>query len=563
MMHIKDIETPPQPSATAAAPTMGRGFQSPSATAAGFSLWGFFLIFSLFSTINSQAQICNAVDVPFSPSTQNRVIDWQKFPEFSLPFTVVYGGPRFGDTQRLPLRYGFSHLAAFEDADANLPKNQRALAWYGVAYNGTDEPWWNQRSPWNNNLDGYKAKWQHELATMPEVDLLVPDIERQIKTNDSILLLKNHPTTPVAYRNLDNNAFITQYKKDLQALYAEAFLFAKSNKNTQLGGYSDTPILNTYINIPGNSWQKWTTDPGLLNYLFYDFNRNTIGGEVLNRQDFLAPSAYYYYDYPHPLAPDYLAYLLFHIEVNRAWAPDKRIIPFVWLRYSYVTEAARKFIKPYMAEATAIFPFFSGANGLWLWEDPTLFVNNENFSTYEHFIKGLYRLSLYKEMFSGNYQLVIPQPAHAYVDSRKPIWRGVVKGSDFLVAAHNPYAKTENEVVTVEATYNNVKLNIQLKGYEVFLCKFDMSLLGEEPGQSANMLKVFPNPTEEELQISLNSLHPQTTSLSITDVSGKLIHQENISLQQGQNMKTLKINHLSAGTYFIRALNFSKKFTKK
>ncbi|GAB3503275.1 T9SS type A sorting domain-containing protein [Emticicia fontis] len=519
------------------------------------------LLFIVY-TQQSYSQTCNSTNFQLNPTTQNKSIDWQKFPEFSLPFSIIYGGPRFGDNQRLPLKHGFSHLATFEGADDNLPKSQRAIAWYGVAYTGTNQPWETVKSPWNNNMDGYRAKWQHELSTMPEVDLLVPDIERQIKSNDSILILKNHPTTPVAYRNLDNNSFTIQYKKDLQAIYAESFGFAKNAKLARIGGYSDAPILNTYINIPGNSWQKWTTDPSLLNYLFYDFSTNTIGGEVFNRQDFFSPAAYYYYDYPHPLAPDYLAYLLFQIEVNKAWAPGKSIIPFVWLRYSYVTDAARKFIQPYMAEATAIFPFFSGVNGLWLWDDPTLFDNNENFSTYEFFIRGLYRLSQNKDMFTGAYQLVIPQPAHSYVDSHKPIWRGVAKGNDFLVAAHNPYAKDENEVVIVEATYNNWKVNVSLKGYEVFLCKFDMTLLANEPNQSFTSFNIYPNPSQENLTISINSLLQQTTKLEIIDARGKVLHQENTNLQQGENIKTIKIGHLSSGTYIIRTLNQARKFIK-
>ncbi len=91
----------------------------------------------------------------------------------------------------------------------------------------------------------------------------------QIKSNDSILVLKNHPTTPIAYRSLDNQSFITQYKKDIQALYAQIFIETKNNstQNTKIGGYSDAPILNTYINIAGNSWQKWTSDASLLNYI--------------------------------------------------------------------------------------------------------------------------------------------------------------------------------------------------------------------------------------------------------------------------------------------------------
>lgn len=528
-----------------------------------FGVSGILFLFLFVSPCYSNAQSCNPSSFQLKPTTQNKTIEWQKFPEFSLPFSVVYGGPRFGDTQRLPLKHGFSHLATFEGTDENLPKNQRAIAWYGVAYSGTNQPWETVRSPWNNNLDGYRAKWQHELSTMPEVDLLVPDIERQIKSNDSILLLKNHVATPVAYRALDNNSFITQYKRDLQNLYADVFGFTKTNKSTRIGGYSDSPILNTYINIPGNSWQKWTTDPSLLNYLLYDFSSNNIGGEVFNKQDFFSPSAYYYYDYPHPLAPDYLAYLLFQIEVNKAWAPDKSIIPFVWLRYSYVTEAARKFIKPFMAEATAIFPFFSGANALWLWDDPALFTNNESFATYEYFIHGLYRLSQYKEMFTGGYQLVIPQPAHSYLDSRKPIWRGVAKGTDFLIAAHNPYAKDENEMVVVEATYNNWKVNVTLKGYEVFLCKFDMTLLANEPNQSLISINIYPNPSQDNLAISINSRIRQTTKLEIVDATGKVLHQEITHLQQGDNSRILKINHLPGGVYIVKTLNFTKKFVKE
>lgn len=535
-----------------------RGLKGSSSAA-----WGTVAVFFMLINFQCRAQSCNPTNFQLNPTTQNKTIAWQKFPEFSLPFAVVYGGPRFGDTQRLPLKHGFSHLATFEGADDNLPRSQRALAWYGVAYTNTGgQPWESARSPWNNDMGLYRAKWQHELSTMPEVDLLVPDFERQIKANDSILLLKNHPATPIAYRSFDNNTFISQYKRDLQNLYAEAFGYIKANKSARVGGYSDSPILNTYLNIPGNSWQKWTTDPALLNYLLYDFSANKIGGEVYNRQDFFSPSAYYYYDYPNPLAPDYLAYLLFHVEVNKAWAPEKDIIPFVWLRYSYVTNAARSFIKPFMAEATAIFPFFSGAKGLWLWEDPALFSNNENFAAYEHFIHGLYRLSLYKDMFAGGYQLVIPQPAHSYVDNRKPIWRGVAKGTDFLVAAHNPYAKNENEVVTVEASYNNWKVNITLKGYEVFLCKFDMSLLGTEPEPSGGSLVVYPNPSQENIHISVKSLIQQTARIEVVDLTGKIVHHENISLQQGENSKSLKINHLPGGTYFIRALNQTKKFVK-
>jgi len=529
---------------------------------------GLLLMFG-FTKVNAQNS-CQPNSFLLTPTTQNRTIEWKKFPEFTLPFSIVYGGPRFGDAQKQPLKHGFSHLATSDGNDADLPRNQRAAVWYGTGYPSANQPWETIKSPWGNNIELYKNKWKNDMSGfatnfsssagtgIADIDLFVPDIELQIKSNDSILILKNHPTTPIVYRSLDNQSFIYQYKKDIQALYGQAFAETKkyASTNTKIGGYSDAPILNTYINIAGNSWPKWTSDVSLLNYINYDFSKNSLGGTSYDNQDFYSPAAYYYYDFPSPLAADYLAYLLFQIEVNRAWT-NKPIIPFVWLRFSYTTQFVKKFIRPFMAEATAIFPFFSGAKGLWLWDDPGTFSNNESYATYEYFINGLYRLSQYKEMFTGNYELLIQTTARDYVDTRKPIWRAVAKGNELLVAAHNPYAKDENEVVTIEVAYKNYRQNITLKGYEVFLCKFDMTLLANEP--TITNFEVSPNPASDQIQLKLFSTKEQQISVEFFDVNGKKMLQEKVSLLQGKNVKFLNISSLSSGLYFLRVLGVSKK----
>jgi len=530
---------------------------------------GLFLMFYFKLGIFAQNS-CQPSLFLLTPTTQNRSIEWQKFPEFSLPFSIVYGGPRFNDSQKQPLKHGFSHLATSSTNDVDLPRNNRAAVWYGTGYPSANQPWETMKSPWGNNIELYKNKWINDISGfannfsssagtgIADIDLFVPDIELQIKSNDSILILKNHPTTPVAYRSLDNQSFINQYKKDIQALYGQAFIETKKyvSPTTKISGYSDAPILNTYINIAGNSWQKWTSDVSLLNYINYDFSKNALGGTLFNNQDFYSPAAYYYYDFPSPLAPDYLAYLLFQIEVNRAWT-SKPIIPFVWLRFSYTPQFVKKFIRPFMAEATAIFPFFSGAKGLWLWDDPGTFSNNENYATYEHFINGLYRLSQHKDMFIGNYELVIQTTARDYVDTRKPIWRAVAKGNEILVAAHNPYAKDENEVVTIDVAYKNYRQNITLKGYEVFLCKFDMTLLANEA--LVTNFEVSPNPASEYIQFKVFSTKEQQIPVEIFNVNGKKILQEKVSLLQGENIKYLNISSLTTGVYFIRVFGWSKK----
>ena len=161
-------------------------------------------------------------------------------------------------------------------------------------------------------------------------------------------------------------------------------------------------------------------------------------------------------------------------------------------------------------------------------------------------------------MFSGNYELVIPTPAREYVDTRKPIWRGVAKGNDLLIAAHNPYAKDENEVVTVEVAHKNYRQNVTLKGYEVFLCKFDMTLLSTE-NSGISTFEVSPNPANEQIFIHINSLKEQIVPIEVFDISGKKIFEEKHDFVVGKNHKTLNISHLATGLYFIRVLGLSKK----
>jgi hypothetical protein len=179
-----------------------------------------------FTKVNAQNS-CQPNSFLLTPTTQNRTIEWKKFPEFTLPFSIVYGGPRFGDAQKQPLKHGFSHLATSDGNDADLPRNQRAAVWYGTGYPSANQPWETIKSPWGNNIELYKNKWKNDMSGfatnfsssagtgIADIDLFVPDIELQIKSNDSILILKNHPTTPIVYRSLDNQSFIYQYKNDL------------------------------------------------------------------------------------------------------------------------------------------------------------------------------------------------------------------------------------------------------------------------------------------------------------------------------------------------------------
>lgn len=532
----------------------------------------------IFLALPILAQDRCADPLPYPPVSQPQRIEWNKFPQFKLPFTIVYGGPRLGDVQGQPLRHGFSHISTVQDAEFGtvVQPRQRAIEWSGFAF-GLNQPWETVESPWNNDLNAYRARWDQYLRdasgnqrnaagqNVLQTDILMVDLERIHETDARILRLKTDPTTPPAYRSLPDDAFLLRYKKDITALYAEGLRYIRDRAdltNTRLSTYSDSPILNTYINVVGNSWADWSTNPARVHYLLKDttsFAR--VGGPFYERLDYVSPSSYYYYDYPSALAPDYLAYTLFQIEANRAWT-NKPVMPFVWMRYHDCCGSYPTFIRPEMAEATAIFPFFSGAKGLWLWDVPgfdnprsTIYRPNDVFTAYESFIHGLYRLSRFSDMFEGTYELVIPKPARDLMESREPVWRGVVKGQNLLIAAQNPYA-TDNQQTTITVRYQTFSREITLTGRQTYLCQFNLAAvtaLSDQP--EFTDLRVSPNPAQGQVTISVQAARTADVQIELINSLGQLAYSGGGRVSRGYNRQLLHIEHLPAGMYVLRIRN--------
>ena len=514
----------------------------------------------------------------YTPVSQHNRIEWSKFPDFKLPFTIVYGGPRMGDVQGQPLRHGFSHISTVQDVEFGsvVQPKQRAIEWSGFAF-GLNQPWETAETPWNNDLNAYRAKWDGFMRDVSgnqrnatgkyvlQTDILMVDLERIRETDAQILRLKTDPTTPTAYRTLPDASFLLRYKKDMTALYAEGLRYVRERSdlsNTRLSTYSDSPILNTFVNVVGNSWSDWSTNPARVHYLLKDttaFAR--VGGPFLERLDYVSPSAYYYNDYPSALAPDYLAYMLFQFEANRAWT-DKPVMPFVWMRYHDCCGNYPGFIRPEMAEATAIFPFFSGAKGLWLWEVPGFdnaksgnYRPNDVYTAYESFIHGLYRLSRFSDMFEGNYELVIPKPARDLMEAREPVWRGVVKGQNILIAAQNPYAGND-QLTTITVRHKNFSRNITLTGRQTYLCQFNLAAITALPDQPEfTGLTLSPNPARQRVTVSFSSANAGDCTIQLTNSLGQIMLTKTVRSSLGLNQQELNTRQLPAGLYLVKVAN--------
>jgi Secretion system C-terminal sorting domain len=510
-------------------------------------------------------------DCPSNPkytlSTQNGVINWKQFPEFSLPFKIVYTGPRFKDSLQLPLKHGFSHLANFTPTDVNLPQKNRAILWGGTA-SLQGQPWYEIESPWNNDLTKYQEKWRREVRefadmfsdtqgkAMPNLDILMLDVEREIPTDAAIRFLKADTTLPIQYRKLADIDFTERYKKDLAKIYAEPIKYLKANgipNSTQFASYSDAPIKN--VEFPLNySWQEWQTSDRVLNYYMIDSVSKKVGGEFYNQNNFLTPSAYFCYEYGAIKEYPNIAYQLFQVEANVARS-NKDIMLFEWLSYNKCQTNSNygynQSIKKHLIEAQAIMPFFSGAKGIWLWEGP-INPDSLNYSRYETYINSLYRLSQFKDFFMGNYQLIIPKSAYQHFQDRDPIWRGVLKGNEILIAAINEFAN-ENETTNLEVSYGDWSQKIQLKGKETFLCKFQI------PDLQTNY-SLYPNPNRGNFTFEYFGENLLTGNLKIVDFLGREVFAQSFNGTTRKQTYDLK---LISGSYFLQYIEGNKKVIKR
>jgi hypothetical protein len=477
---------------------------------------------------------CSSDFVP-KYSTQKGAINWKQFPEFSLPFTIVYGGPRLKDSLASPLKHGFSHLSTFTASDSVLPQKNRAIIWYGVA-SISGEPWYEKESPWGNNIPKYEEHWRNSMAgfaswfsdsrgqKFPKTDILLLDIERERPSESSILKLKSDTTISSKYRTLSDIDFVERYKRDISNLYASPIRYLKKEglpPDFNIASYSDAPIKNNEYPI-STTWQDWQKSNKVLNYYMKDTLSGGVGGDFYQQNSFITPSAYLCYEAKALNTYPNVAYQLFQIEVNKG-RTNKDLVLFEWLKFNRCLPQSgydfSKYIDDYLIDAQAIFPFFAGAKGIWLWEDPTA-KESDNYASFERFTNALYRLSKFKNYFVGKTETITPTPAYDYFITQKPLWRGIVKDNRILVAAINEFAK-DNETTNLTVNYGKWSTTIQLKGRETFLCDFDLPI-------QENEFLVYPNPSFGQFRIkSFGKLAGDSNfTIRILDLFGRTLYQE-------------------------------------
>lgn len=76
-------------------------------------------------------------------------------------------------------------------------------------------------------------------------------------------------------------------------------------------------------------------------------------------------------------------------------------------------------------------------------------------------------------------------------------------------------------------------------------------------------MKVFPNPTTENISIQLNSTKAKNIQIRLTDITGKLVLAENWQIQAGDNAKQIPIAQIAKGAYMVQLVENQDIISKK
>lgn len=288
-------------------------------------------------------------------------------------------------------------------------------------------------------------------GTLPNVDIVCQDIETYAWNDDVILGLRTDSNTPAAYLAFDDAAFIDRYKRDMAELYTTPARWVQGQGLTATyTSYVDTPVDRTWWDITTRSWEEWQTNPEVLSWHVGDYESESEDwwqnlGPFLDDLDLLAPSAYYYYDYEDDFsnswyAGDWLAYLLFQIEVNRAWSDMDQMV-FTLNEYHPMSAWPGVSIRDWMAQGTILFAYVDGARGVWTYsEEPYGGDPEQGYTPYEYAAFALWQVSTEADFFGEGSVTVSGVDPVTAMDQDLPIWRGRRLGDRLLVVAQDPYA---------------------------------------------------------------------------------------------------------------------------
>ena len=81
---------------------------------------------------------------------------------------------------------------------------------------------------------------------------------------------------------------------------------------------------------------------------------------------------------------------------------------------------------------------------------------------------------------------------------------------------------------------------------------FDEFVALAETGKNALAMAIQPNPARSNVTIVISGVRNQDARLTLTDITGKVIYAENISLNGINTIRNLDLSNYSKGVYVVQ-----------
>ena len=81
-------------------------------------------------------------------------------------------------------------------------------------------------------------------------------------------------------------------------------------------------------------------------------------------------------------------------------------------------------------------------------------------------------------------------------------------------------------------------------------------------GKGGNKTTVYPNPTRDVLRVEFTAADASTTAIQVTDLLGRILLSQNVSVVKGANFVPLSVSSLPSGAYLVKANGDVTRFVK-
>jgi hypothetical protein len=352
-----------------------------------------------------------------------------------------------GQNDRAALVNGFSLISGV-NTYVDYPGNQKENVYSFLGENNSN-PW---RKP-----AFFERTNRRSIADTGSPGAFLVDIEFAYEEN--IERAWNNPAARTASRAKSLAEFRRTYFREWASWFWLPLLWAKQKyPKSQIGLYGVQPFRRDYWGISGKTAAQidgsHATDIELWQH-------------IEPYVDFYVASIYVFYD-----NPDSVFYMAANVEENfvrtRRFG-NKPVFAYTWLRYHDSNAKLKgQELAPYLVEAMAIVPFFSGSKNVVLWGyEPQLRAGDPlPYDRLELFMKSLKRLEPISEKLGQAKLLIDKTAAAAWREQRPLIRRALVTNNECIVMAINPWQQ-ETAKMTVSVRCGDREYPITMVGKRV------------------------------------------------------------------------------------------------